>query len=51
MITIEEEMRGLYEGKPIKVRVKGYKKKKEKESWVVKVFPFLKYCYGTYESY
>lgn len=50
MIKIEENFNGSYYGKPITIRVKGYKKKK-RECWVLKIFPFLKYCYGAYESY
>lgn len=50
MICLEELVYGKCNGEDIKVKVRVYKRKRE-VSWWVKVFPFLKYCYGAYESY
>lgn len=50
MIKLQEELEGLYEGKPIKIRVSVCKRKKT--WWLLEYLPFLKYCFnGEYEDF
>lgn len=48
MIKLEDEVNEFYEGKPIKIRVTVFKKKKKS---IFSYFPFLNYCFNDYADY